>query len=153
MSSLLWLCVLVGAAVAVGGFYFLGRRSLIQGRAPIELRDIHAAIDAKVRYETFEKLFVAIAQAYSVDPRYLRPNDSLNRLSTGDTWVLGVGTDKLNAFLANTGISKIDPDVKTILDLLLLLDRPGDFGMPTESTKSETPKPLDQDHSRQLPHH
>ena len=79
--------------------------------------------------ETFEKVFNIIGQAYRVDPRKLRPSDKLQVLYDLDTWDIGQGTEELNEQLAKEfGITKFKAEPKTILDLILEIEKSIKYG-------------------------
>jgi hypothetical protein len=83
-----------------------------------------------VSLDTFTRVFRALGEAYSLDPRLIRPDDSLKRLLDMDSWVLDAGTEKLNRWLNSIGVEDITVKPVTVLDLLLLVEikhrpRPG----------------------------
>ena len=85
--------------------------------------EIHRSVAGKVALDTFTKVFHALGEAYSVDPRLIRPEDSLKKLLDADSWVLDAGTEKLNRWLTSIGIERISDQPSTVLDLLVLVER------------------------------
>ena len=74
----------------------------------------------------YEKVVNAIGVAYQIDPRLLRPSDSLKKLYGLDSWDLGEGTMQLNDWVKqNFGITRFEIEPKTIIDLLVALAKQG----------------------------
>ena len=99
MNGTVWIVAIAVAAVLVGAFTFLARRRAVGGRTPMNLEEIHRSVASNVTLDTFTKVFHALGEAYSVDQRLIRPEDSLKKLLDMDSWVLDAGTDKLNRWL------------------------------------------------------
>lgn len=126
MNETLWILVIAVAAILVIGFRLLGRQRAVGGRTPIDLEDMHRGFSHQVSLSTFSQVFTALGEAYSVDPRLIRPEDSLNKLLDMDSWLLDAGTEKLNRWLNSIGIDQKAARPSTVLDLLLLVEsRPG----------------------------
>ena len=85
--------------------------------------EIHRSVAGNVTLDTFTKVFHALGEAYSVDPRLIRPEDSLKKLLDADSWALDAGTEKLNRWLTSVGIEKVTDQPSTVLDLLVLVER------------------------------
>lgn len=123
MDTWLWIGLIGVAAILVFGFRALARRKVSSGRVPVELREIHQSISDKVSFETMEQVYRAIGDAYSLDPRLVRPDDPLKRLLDMDSWALDAGTEKLNVWLRATGVEAERRQIPTILDLLVLVEQ------------------------------
>jgi hypothetical protein len=122
MSGLLWIALIVIAAILVFGIRAFGRRRAFRGRTAVELAEMHHPHSSKVSFETFEQVLRAVGDAYSLDPRLLRPEDQLSKLLNMDSWVLDAGTEKLNKWLRAAGVATAETRVSTVLDLVLLVE-------------------------------
>lgn len=122
MNGSHWVALIAIAATLVLGFRFIAKRRAVGGRTPRELIELHRSIAEKVGFETFEQVYRAIGDAYSVDPRLIRSDDSLKKLLDMDSWVLDAGTEKLNERLRALGVEEEEQRISTVLDLLLLVE-------------------------------
>lgn len=120
-AILLGVSILV-AVLAVIAFRLFAMRRIVQKRLPIDISDIHRTVADKVSLDTVKLVLLELGSAYSVDPRLVRPEDSLKRFFDLDSWDLGVGTEKLSQWLKSIGIEKIDAQPETVLDLLILVE-------------------------------
>lgn len=128
MHSSVWLvAIVIGlAVVAVVVARRVGKWSIISGREPICLEEMHQqyAEACEVSYELFEKTFSALGQAYRVDPKLLRPFDELKKLYDLDSWELGGGTEMLNESLEkNFGITRLEIEPRTIAELITEIEK------------------------------
>ena len=89
----------------------------------MKLEEIHRSVANRVTVDTFVKVFDALGDAYSIDPRLIRPEDSLKKLLDADSWVLDAGTEKMNRWLTSVGIESVSRQPSTVLDLLLLVEQ------------------------------
>jgi len=83
---------------------------------------MYHSYSSKVSFEAFEQVLVAIGDAYSLDPRLLRPEDQLSKLLDMESWVLDTGTEKLNKWLLDAGVATVEARISTVLDLVLLFE-------------------------------
>jgi hypothetical protein len=114
-----WLAiVLVLATAVVLSFRLLARRSFKRGRELQSLSDMHAAVKDRVSSEVFNEVWSKVGEAFSIDPRALRPTDTLKSLHGIDSWDLGKGGDALNQWLAQKQLGK-PPHLETVLDLAI----------------------------------
>jgi len=134
MNGTVWIVAIACAAVLVFGFRWAAKRRAFRGRAPVSLEELHRSVADRVTPEVFAQVFRALGEAYSVDPRLIRPNDSLKTLLNMDSWVLDAGTDKLNQWLAQVGINESSRQPSTVLDLLLLVE--GKLSSGTSTSRS-----------------
>lgn len=80
--------------------------------------------DYKVGYETFVEVYNTLSNAYSVNPKLIRPSDSLKKFFDIDSWDLDAGTEKMEEWLVkNLKIATPKKEIKTVLDLLILVER------------------------------
>lgn len=120
-GGVLWL-TLVGAGIAsIVGFMYFSRRKLTAGREPMDMEAVHAYVSAEVSLEGLRDVLNSVGQAFSIDPRLLRPEDSLTGLLNADSWQLDAGTEKINKWLADKGLEERLAPEATILDLAKLL--------------------------------
>lgn len=75
-----------------------------------------------VSTESLARVLETLGDIYRVNPQLLRPNDKLKDFFDLDSWSLGIGTEKLNKWLAEEGFTDVNPTPTTILDLVLLLE-------------------------------
>ncbi len=122
MNGTLWIIAIACGAVLIVAFKWLAKRRAFHGRTPISLEEIQKSVDDKVSLHTFTRVFRALGEAYSIDPRLIRPDDSLKTLLDMDSWVLDAGTEKMNQWLAQDGIDEGARKPATVLDLLLLVE-------------------------------
>ena len=132
MKSLIGLAV---CAIIVLAGKFLSRRLAFSHRKPMSLDDIYQTIASEYRitYDTFVNVFRALGDNYSIDPRLIRPEDSLKKLFDVDSWDLGERTLKMEKWLLSTfDIPEGGRDLKTVLDLLMILEGRQKCGPPTQ---------------------
>lgn len=105
---------------------FVNKRNIVKKRELISLLEVyqHDVAGFSVSYEIYQNVVNAIGAAYRIDPRLLRPSDSLKKLYDLDSWNLGEGTMQLNDWVAqNYGITRFEIEPKTIIDLLVALSK------------------------------
>lgn len=123
METLLWGgFILIAGVLAIVVFRLLTVKRMVRNRHPMNVNDIHRNVANMVSLNTVDLVFRELGNAYSVDPRLIRPEDSLQHFFDLDSWDLGVGTEKLQQWLQNIGIEEIDTQPKTVLDLLILVE-------------------------------
>jgi hypothetical protein len=123
-----WLiAMMIGAAVVVVMVArWMSKRSVLGGRKPIGLEEMHRqyAARADVSYELFERVFNTVGQAYRIDPELLRPSDKLKKLYDLDSWELGEGTETLNERLEKDfGITHFEGEPQTIAELVVEIEK------------------------------
>lgn len=124
VSGWLFGVFLVVAMLIIVVARLVSKRNIVKKRKLISLLETyqHEVVGFGVSYEIYEKVVNAIGMAYRIDPRLLRPSDSLKKLYSLDSWDLGEGTMRLNDWVAqNFGISRFEVEPKTIIDLLIEL--------------------------------
>ena len=107
--------VLVCAISAVLIFKVLAKRSVVRGRTPLPLEDIHSAEKDDVSFEVFSEVWAVLGNAYSVDPMLLRPTDTFQALGKVDSWTLGSGQDAIEDWLKKCGLGA-PPQLHTLLE-------------------------------------
>lgn len=113
----MWLVIgLVLATVVVLGSKALTRKAFAKGRAPQSLADMHVTVQGQVSSAVFNEVWSKVGEAFSIDPRLIRPNDTLKSLSSIDSWDLGEGGDALSRWLEREQLGK-PPALETMLDL------------------------------------
>lgn len=127
-----WLVVMMigTAVVAVVVARWMSKRSVLSGREPIGLEEIHRqyATRLDVSYELFEQIFNTVGQAYRIDPKLLRPADELKKLYDLDSWDLGEGTEALNKRLEEDfGVTHFEATPKTIAELIVEIEKKGKY--------------------------
>ncbi|HET7332720.1 hypothetical protein, partial [Dyella sp.] len=56
-----------------------------------------------------------VGEAFSIDPRLIKPDDTLKALSSIDSWDLGKGDDALSEWVGRENLGKL-PTLTTMLD-------------------------------------
>ena len=92
------------------------RKAFAKGRAPQSLADMHVTVQGQVSSAVFNEVWSKVGEAFSIDPRLIRPNDTLKSLSSIDSWDLGEGGDALSRWLEREQLGK-PPALETMLDL------------------------------------
>lgn len=112
---------LLAPALAVGAliiwaFRVHSRRSLVKGREPKSLADLQAEVPDQVSPDVFREVWTTIGEAFSIDARLIRPNDTLAALTNMASWDLGNGEDALSEWFEKEGWGR-PPAPATVLDL------------------------------------
>lgn len=124
-DGMLFLLLIVLGVAGIAGLRHRARRMVLMRHAPMELEKIHEIGAPAVRFSTFKSVYAALGAAYAIDPRTIRPQDSLRLFLDLDTWSLGMGTEKLEQWMASIGIQDLKQRPVTVLDLLMLADGQG----------------------------
>ncbi|WP_426398204.1 hypothetical protein ACN9M1_05885 [Ralstonia sp. R-29] len=119
--NLLFISIVAVAIVAVLGFKALARKSFGKEREPLSLVEIYALVNNRVSAEVFNEVWSKVGDAFSIDPRLVRPDDTLKSLNAIDSWDLGKGGDTLSQWLENKQLGK-PPALETVLDLALWIE-------------------------------
>ena len=110
------------ALVFVIAYRTLLRKQSFKDREPLPLEDIYRTVGDQhhIQFNTFAEVYKALGDCYSVDPRLIRPSDSLKKLFDIDSWDLGEGTQRMEAWLAKAfGEIRSGNPMQTVLDLLV----------------------------------
>lgn len=112
----LWLGIgIVIAIAAVVMFKAVVKRSVLQGRTPLALRDMHSSLKDQVSFEVFSEVWSVLGNAYSIDPQLLRPTDTFLALSKIDSWTLGKGEEDVGRWLKERGL-ETPPRPQTVIE-------------------------------------
>ncbi|MEZ5531550.1 MAG: hypothetical protein R3E69_04135 [Steroidobacteraceae bacterium] len=112
----IWVAVvLVSAISAVLFFKMVAKRSIVRGRTPLSLEDIHGTVKDDVSFGVFSEVWAILGKAYSVDPMLLRPTDTFQALGKVDSWALGSGEDAMEDWLRKSGLGA-PPQLHTLLE-------------------------------------
>ena len=122
MDGIRWAGLFAIGMVVIIAFRFFAIRRIGLNRTPIALQEIHSSVANQVSLDTLTLVFRMLGDAYGVEPRLIRPEDSLKRFLDSDSWRLDIGTEKLNKWLQSIGIKEIDTQPATVLDLLILVE-------------------------------
>jgi hypothetical protein len=110
------------ALVFIVAYRTLLRKQSFKGREPLTFEDIYRTVGEQhhIQFTTFAEVYKALGDCYAVDPRLIRPSDSLKKLFDIDSWDLGEGTYKMETWLAKTfGEIRGGNPMQTVLDLLV----------------------------------
>jgi hypothetical protein len=118
-----WVAVtcVVATVTAVFLVRWKSKRSILHQHEPISLASMYQleGTHIGVCYETFEQVLNLIGQAYTVDPKRLRPSDKLEKLYDLDSWELYAGTEKLSFWLEKSfDITSFETEPETIAELI-----------------------------------
>lgn len=112
-----WLLALfVLGVAAIWSFRTLSRKSFLKEREPRQLTEIHSEVQDQVSPEVFNEVWSEIGDAFAIDPRLIRPDDTLKVLSSIDSWDLGKGEDALGQWIEQQHLGK-PQKLTTVLDL------------------------------------
>jgi len=118
----IWLAIGVAlATVFVLGSRALSRKTFAKGRVPQSLAELHAQVQTQVSAVVFNEVWSKIGEVFSIDPRLIRPDDTLKSLSGIDSWDLGEGGDALGQWLERKQLGT-PPPLETMLDLVKWVD-------------------------------
>jgi len=119
---LLLLGVLSVAALLVFGGKLLARRKIVAGRQPLSFDEIQRLSNAEVRLSTLTRVLTKLGESYGLNPQLIRPTDRLQLFYDLDTWTLGLSAERINKWLTEEGVTAIDPQPTTVLDLIRLFE-------------------------------
>lgn len=111
-----FLVCLMLAIAAVLGFKWLARWGFERGRTPLPLADIHGTVQDQISIDTFTEVWSKFGEAFSIDPKLIRPDDKLKRFASLDSWDLGRGEERLGQWLTQRRRAT-PPALETVLDL------------------------------------
>lgn len=118
---LLAFIILIASALIWLGRY-TSRQKFIKGRSPLSFEEIQSSMAPGISLNTLAPVFDVLGEAYGVDPRLIRPDDSFKSFFDLDSWTLDAGTEKINKWLTSQGIQKTNGQLVTVFDLLLLVE-------------------------------
>ena len=130
MNTLLLVGLLASASVLLS-LLLLTKRRFLQRRTPVELSTIFQS-DLKgtsMDYETFRRVYEAVGQSYSLDPRLIRPSDSFKDFAAFDSFVLWKGKETMEKWLDDNFVFPKSEQraaarqVNTVNDLLRLVQQ------------------------------
>lgn len=130
--------VLVGILFCAVFVFWLGRhlakRKIIAKRRPLSFEEIHKLTNSQVSLHTLTRVFTMMGDCYRINPQLIRPEDRLKQLFDLDSWTLGLGTERVNTWLAEEGVTASGDQIVTILDLLHFVEQYGAEVIPSSST-------------------
>lgn len=97
-------------------FRTVTRKSFLKGRNLKQLSEIYEDIQDQISKEVFNTVWAKVGEAFSIDPRFIDPNDTLTALSGIDSWDLGNGEDALSLWIEQEQLDR-PPALSTVLDL------------------------------------
>jgi hypothetical protein len=114
----MWLAIgLIIAAITITAFRYFSRKSFKKGRTPQPLSDIYNSINEQVSSEVFNEVWLKVGEALSIDPKLIRPSDSLKTLGIIDSWNFYKGEDSLSLWIEQKHLDP-RPQLETMLDLV-----------------------------------
>jgi hypothetical protein len=115
-GGVLFIALAISGAALVAALGYVSKRKLTSNREPMGLEAIHSHVSDRVSLEVFREVLYEIGRAYSVDPKLIRPEDSMDEFAKADSWQLDAGAEKLSQWLIENGVNGCPPDL-TVLDL------------------------------------
>lgn len=113
----LFIVLAISGAILVAVLGYVSKRQLTSNREPLDFETIHSRVSDKVNFDVFREVLYEIGRAYSVDPKLIRPEDSLAKFAESDSWQLGAGTEKLSQWLIENRVNGHSTPASTVLDL------------------------------------
>ena len=95
-------------------FYEL--RRLLRKREPIQLIEIYKKVQNKISPEVFNKVWLKVGEVFDIDPRLVKPSDTLTMLSAPGSKKLDQGKKTLLKWINKECLSD-QAQFKTVLDL------------------------------------
>jgi len=111
---LLVLLLLIGLIVWV--FRIFSRKSFSKNHEMRQLDDIYEEVKGHISFDTFSEIWLKVGEAFSIDPRLIKPSDTLKALCNIDSWDLGRGEDVLSEWIEQKHLGR-PPALTTVLDL------------------------------------
>jgi len=112
-----WLLTLFPLGVAtIWSLRTLARKSFLKGREPRQLTEIYSEVQDQISQEVFNEVWSKVGDAFTINPRLIKPDDTLKALSNIDSWDLGEGEDVLGQWIEQEQLGKL-PTLTTVLDL------------------------------------
>lgn len=121
-GGVLLLILMVAGIAVVSGLGYFSKRKLTSNRERMDVAAIHAHVSDEVSLEVFRDVLSKVGQAYSIDPKLIRPEDPLAEFLKADSWALDAGTEQLNRWLVENGVDEQPTSAVTVLDLARLLE-------------------------------
>jgi hypothetical protein len=118
--------ILLGVTVAAVFLVLFGKhmakKRIVAGRRPLSFEEIQRQTQPDVNIQTLARVLTILGHSYGLDPQLIRPNDRLKQLYDLDSWTLGLGTERVNKWLAEEGVTGGANQLVTVLDLMLFLE-------------------------------
>ena len=121
LMEIFFLVAIISGIVLVWAFRVMTRRAFMRNRQPEDLALIYKTIQGQVSAKVFDEVWSKIGDSYGIDPKLLRPDDSLKSLSDVDSWDLGSGGDQITEWLRGKGLQD-PPPLVTLLDLAIWVE-------------------------------
>lgn len=103
-------------AVFVGGY--LSRRKLTR-RKPLSVSEIVSGLPSTISQKEASEVLAKIGESFGVQPGLLRLDDPISVLTGMDSWKLGEGQEKLEAWLRDRGVTRLQNRPRTVGDLVV----------------------------------
>lgn len=106
-----------------GAAYFLGRfisrKKLLGGRDRLKLEDICNDLPEQVDKNQGIEILRVLGKVFGLQPELLRLSDSMSMLYEIDSWMLGMGQEKLERWLVVNGIPEFKSQPSTVNDFII----------------------------------
>lgn len=117
------LVIISGTALLVFLGKFIAKKKIIVGRRPLPFEDIQRLTNPAVSIQTLSYVLTMLGNSYRLDPHLIRTDDRLKKFFDLDSWTLGLGTERINKWLADEGVTERPGQLVTVLDLMIFLER------------------------------
>jgi len=109
--------ILVASLLCLAGWR-LSRRKLAN-RTPLSVSEIVSGLPPTVSQKDASEILTKIGESFDIQPGLLRLDDPISVLTGMDSWKLGGGQEKLEAWLKARGVTSFQKSPKTIEDLVV----------------------------------
>ncbi len=72
--------------------------------------------------QALTRVLTNLGHGYGLDPNLIRPHDRLQPFYDLDSWSLGLGADRITKWLTEEGVTGIDTQPSTVLELIHLIE-------------------------------
>lgn len=109
--------ILVASLLCLAGWR-LSRRKLAN-RTQLPVSEIVSGLPSTISQKEASEVLAKIGESFGVQPGLLRLDDPISVLTGMDSWKLGEGQEKFEAWLKGRGVIRLPNDPKTIGDLVV----------------------------------
>jgi hypothetical protein len=118
--------IVIGVVAAfIGGYLSRGK---LTRRKPLPVSEIVSGLPVTIPRQDASEILAKIGESFDVQPGLLRLDDPIAVLTGMDSWKLGEGQEKLEAWLKTRGVISFQKNPKTIGDLVVAAIESGPLG-------------------------
>jgi hypothetical protein len=109
--------ITIGVVAALVGRYLSRKRLTRRNLLPVS--EIISELPANIPKKNASEILTKIGELFGIPAGVLRLDDSVSMLTEMDSWKLGEGQEKFEAWLKAQGITHLLKETKTIGDLVI----------------------------------